>query len=110
LTVGSPSKPTTDTGFSSPTVLIADWEGSTILDDLAYLALLAIVATVSGIAGRAVPTEFTSKMQIPPYVVWKPPTGEQHSPDALFDFICSPMRKQDGESDDVWEVRRNQYL
>ncbi len=56
------------------------------------------------------PTESTSKMQIPPYVVWKPPTGEQHSPDALFDFICSPMRKQDGESDDVWEVRRDQYL
>ena len=49
-------------------------------------------------------------MRIPPYVVWKPPTGEEHSPDAFFDFIYSPMRKQDGESDEVWEVRRNQYL
>jgi hypothetical protein len=72
--------------------------------------LLAVGDGTYRFAGRAVPTESTSKMQIPPYVVWKPPTGEQHSPDALFDFIYSPMRKQDGESDNVWEGRRNQYL
>jgi len=72
--------------------------------------LLAVGNGTYRFAGRAVPTESTSKMQIPPYVVWKPPTGEEHSPDAFFDFIYSPMRKQDGESDEVWEVRRNQYL
>ena len=72
--------------------------------------LLAVGNGTYRVAGRAVPTGSTSKMQIPPYVVWKPPTGEQHSPDAFFDFIYRPMRKRDGEPDDAWEVRRNQYL
>ena len=56
------------------------------------------------------PTGHGSKMQIPPYVVWRSRRGEQHLPDAFLDSICSPIRKSTDDSDEGWQRRRNQYL